>query len=372
LLHGAAGADLAIVEGVMGLFDGAVGRGSFASTAHVAALIAAPIILVVDCAAQGHSIAALVHGFATYDPATRIGGVVLNRVGSARHEQVLREAVASTGVPVLGAIRRSDSLRTPSRHLGLIPAAERSIEARATVDALAAAMADSLDLDAIRALAASAPPLAGDAWDPYTEIGEPVSRSPRVAIAGGAAFTFCYAETAELLSAAGAEVITVDPLADERLPEATAALVLGGGFPEVYAAKLSENAALRAEIAALATAGAPITAECAGLLYLARSLDGAPMCGVLPADAEMTPALTLGYREAVAAGDSVLADAGTRVRGHEFHRTACTPSAGATPAWQWAPGAGEGFVQHNVHASYLHLHWAGHPRIASRVVARCA
>jgi cobyrinic acid a,c-diamide synthase len=384
-LHGAltpTPADIAIVEGVMGLYDGASGvaapsgsawtpeaLGGFASTAHVAGLLHAPVILVIDAAAQGQSIAALVHGFASYDPSVRLGGVILNRVGSPRHEQLLRDAVASVGLPVLGAVYRHESLATPSRHLGLIPAAERSAEARATVDALAAAMTSSLDLDAILALARAAPVLP----DTFGGPPPPTTVNPprvRVAVAGGAAFTFGYAETAELLVAAGAEVVTVDPLHDEHLPDGTQALVIGGGFPEVYAGKLSENEQLRTEVAALARGGAPIVAECAGLLYLANTLDGAPMCGVLPIDAQLTPQLTLGYRAAVAVSDSVLATAGTRVHGHEFHRTICTPSAGVMPAWQWNAGAPEGFVQANVHASYLHLHWAGYPQIAHRIVDR--
>jgi cobyrinic acid a,c-diamide synthase len=195
---------------------------------------------------------------------------------------------------------------------------------------------------------------------------------PRIAVAGGPAFTFGYAENAELLAAAGAEVVTVDPLHDEALPEGTAGLVVGGGFPEVYAAELSANAALRAQVAALAARGGPVAAECAGLLYLSRSLDGLPMCGVVDADAVMSPRLTLGYRAAVAVGDSVLAAAGTRVRGHEFHRTVTDPPAGTPGAWQWSAGGPEGFAAGSVHASYLHLHWAGSPGLAQRFVAACA
>lgn len=168
-------------------------------------------------------------------------------------------------------------------------------------------------------------------------------------------------------------MVPFDPLRDGQLPESTGALVIGGGFPEVYAPELSANAALRAEVAALAAAGAPVAAECAGLLYLARELDGAPMCGVLDASARMTERLTLGYRDAVAVGDSVLAPAGTRVSGHEFHRTRLEPGAGADPAWGVVrPGRPrtEGFVQGGVHASYLHVHWAALPTAASRLVAR--
>jgi cobyrinic acid a,c-diamide synthase len=202
---------------------------------------------------------------------------------------------------------------------------------------------------------------------------------PRIAVAAGPAFTFGYAEHPELLAAAGAEVVTFDPVRDEALPPDVDGLVIGGGFPEEHAAALSANAPLRAQVAALARAGAPVIAECAGLLYLARSLDGHPMCGVLGADAVMTGRLTLGYRDAVAAATSPLAVAGTRVHGHEFHRTAVQPAAGAPGrdpadgrAWHWRlPGGpvAEGFVRGQVHASYLHTHWNGIPGAAGRLAA---
>ena len=367
-------ADVAVIEGVMGLFDGATHpsvEAGFASTAHVAAVLRAPVVLVVDASAQARSVAALVHGFATFDPAVRLGGVVLNRVGSDRHEAILREALGAAGVPVLGAIRRLEQLHTPARHLGLIPAAERSAEAVITVRRLGEVVAAGVDLAAVLALARSAPPLDAPVWDPSAEVTASAAR-PRIALAGGAAFTFGYAENAELLSAAGAEVVTVDPLRDEALPPGTDGLVLGGGFPEVYAAELSANKSLRNDVAALAARGAPIAAECAGLLYLARELDGLPMCGVLDATTAMTPRLTLGYRSAVAPADSVLGAAGTRVRGHEFHRTRSDPPAGTTPAWQWSATGPEGFVQGGVHASYLHLNWAGSPGLAERFVRVCA
>jgi cobyrinic acid a,c-diamide synthase len=192
-----------------------------------------------------------------------------------------------------------------------------------------------------------------------------------VAVAGGAAFSFSYAETAELLAAAGAEVARVDPLRDEALPPGTAALVLGGGFPEVHVADLAANERLRADVARLARAGGPVIAECAGLLYLARELDGQPMCGVLDTTAGMTTRLTLGYRDATAVADSVVAPAGATVRGHEFHRTAVDPPHSPDPAWL-VGGQPEGFVRGSVHASYLHLHWAGYPQLARRVVEAAA
>ena len=360
LLHGARGADVAVVEGVMGLYDGR-GATDEGSTAHVARLLDAPVVLVVDASSQSRSVAALVHGFASYDPRVRLGGVVLNRVGSDRHEALLREALAGS-VPVLGVLRRDAGIEVPSRHLGLVPAAERAPEAVAVVQRLGELLTASCDLDALLALARSAGELDAQPWQP--PVVERSSR-PVVAVLGGPAFTFSYAETAELLTAAGADVVVVDPLRDAHLPERTAGLVVGGGFPEVHAAELSANASLRAEVAALAASGAPVSAECAGLLYLCEELDGLPMCGVLPARGRMTPSLVLGYRETKAAAPSWLGDA--PVVGHEFHRTVVEPRGGAQPAW----ATGEGHVAGGVHASYLHLHWAGVDGVAERFVDAC-
>ncbi|MFI2349256.1 cobyrinate a,c-diamide synthase [Streptomyces sp. NPDC019443] len=377
--HGAAGCDLAVVEGVMGLYDGAAGAGELASTAQVAKLLRAPVVLVVDASSQSRSVAALVHGFASWDPQVRIGGVILNKVGSDRHEELLREALEESGVPVLGVLRRAPAVSTPSRHLGLVPVAERRGDAVDAVAAMAEQVRRGCDLEGLLGLARSAPRLDGAAWDPEAACGEPFptgtspAQRPLVAVAGGPAFTFSYAEHTELLTAVGADVVTFDPLRDEQLPDGTSGLVIGGGFPEVYAPELSANEPLRKDVAELAHSGAPVAAECAGLLYLARSLDGQPMCGVLDAEARMADRLTLGYREAVAVGDSVLASAGTRMRGHEFHRTVVEPAAGAAPAWGMhrPERRVEGFVQQGVHASYLHTHWASGPGIARRFVERC-
>ncbi|MFK0138322.1 cobyrinate a,c-diamide synthase [Streptomyces murinus] len=380
-LHGARGCDIAVVEGVMGLYDGAAGEGELASTAQVAKLLGAPVVLVVDASAQSRSVAALVHGFVSWDPQVRIGGVILNKVGSARHEELLREALDSVGVPVLGALRRARPVETPSRHLGLVPVAERRALAVSAAAEMAELVSRGCDLPALEALARTAGAVPGGAapWTPDlspTHDDPPASAEgprPRVAVAGGPAFTFSYAEHTELLTAAGAEVVIFDPLRDEELPEGTAGLVIGGGFPEVYAAELSANEPLRKAVAELALSGAPVAAECAGLLYLCRELDGSPMCGVLDATARMAQRLTLGYRDAVAVGDSVLAAAGARMRGHEFHRTVVEPGAGAAPAWgiRGRERRVEGFVQRGVHASYLHTHWASEPGVARRFVERC-
>lgn len=386
-LHGARGCDIAVVEGVMGLYDGAAGQGELASTAQVAKLLRAPVVLVVDASSQSRSVAALVHGFVSWDPEVRVGGVILNKVASDRHEVLLRQALESVGVPVLGVLRRAPQVDTPSRHLGLVPVAERRGAAVEAVAAMGAQVEAGCDLEALVALARGAGTLSCAAWDaagavaaapsvpaPAPGAAGPGHGSPvRVAVAGGSAFTFSYAEHAELLTAAGAEVVPFDPLRDEELPEGTRGLVVGGGFPEVYAAELSANEPLRKAVGDLARAGAPVAAECAGLLYLCRELDGKPMCGVLEASARMSGRLTLGYRDAVAVTDSVLAGAGERMRGHEFHRTVVEPGAGAAPAWglRGPERRLEGFVQDNVHASYVHTHWAAAPGAARRFVERC-
>ncbi|WP_214405154.1 cobyrinate a,c-diamide synthase [Pseudonocardia lacus] len=363
--HGAAGTDVAVVEGVMGLFDGRVRDGA-GSTAQVAGLLRAPVLLVVDCRGQSRSLAALLHGFRSFDPDVRVAGVVLNRVGSPRHEDVLRAAADEVGMPVLGALPRRDALAVPSRHLGLVTAAEHGSAATAAVDAMADLVAEHVDLDAVVALASPLPP--GPSWEPAVPAGPAV----RVAVFGGAAFTFGYAEHVELLAAAGAEVVVVDPLRDERLPADTSALVLPGGFPEEHVAALGANGPLLAAVREVASAGAPVHAECGGLLYLCADLDGVPMAGVLPARAAMTGRLTLGYRDAVALSDSPLFPVGSRVSGHEFHRCAVVEPAGPAPAWGWRGGAPEGWVRGRVHASFLHTHPAGNPDAVARFVGVAA
>ncbi|MFC7384636.1 cobyrinate a,c-diamide synthase [Sphaerisporangium rhizosphaerae] len=432
LLHGAAGADIAVIEGVMGLFDGSatpgagpatpgagtatatgtgvgtatgVGTGAgagmgagmgmgagtdlttgvgggtgavavagadtdLASTAHVARLLDAPVVLVVDVSGQGRSVAALVHGFMSYDTRVRVGGVVLNRVGSPRHERICRDALAETGVEVFGAIPRTGVVATPARHLGLIPPAERAGAATEAVAAMGELVAATCDLAALVRLAHTAPRLTASPWNPHEVMrGQDGAPAPEVvvAVAGGKAFTFGYAEQAELVQAAGGIVVPFDPLRDERLPAGTRAALMPGGFPEVYAAELSANEPLRRAISAFA---GPIVAECAGLLYLCRELDGRPMCGLVDATAAMTDRLTLGYRAAVAVRDSVVTREGERYRGHEFHRTRITPAAGAArePLFRWRGGA-DGYGGPRLAASYLHLHWAGTPYLAARLVA---
>lgn len=385
LLHGAAGAGVAVIEGVMGLYDGKLGTDGFASTAHVAALTAAPVVLVIDVARLSRTAAAIAAGLAAFDAAVRVAGVILNRAGSAGNDAEITRGLARAGLPVLGALPHDEALSVPSRHLGLVPAAERGGSA-ATIARLGEQVARHLDLDALLDVARRAPDLEASPWDPRREVRppgrDPVPPAPPrdlrppamamtgrtrpvIAMAGGRAFTFRYAETGELLQAAGCDVVTFDPLTDKALPAGTAGIYLGGGFPEVHAAELAANRPLLEDLRAAVAAGIPVAAECAGLLYLARSLDGSPMTAAVPADAAMTGRLTLRYPEATAACDSLLTRAGERVTGHEFHRTQTVPAAGARPAWE-IDGSQSGFTTATLHASYLHVHWAGHPKLAQR------
>lgn len=390
--HGAAGADIAVIEGVMGLFDGASGRGELASTAHVAKLLGAPVLLVLDAASMARSAAAMVHGFRTFDPDLDIAGVIVNKVGSDHHVDLLREAIEPLGVPVVGALRRDDRVTAPERHLGLVPAVEREQRTRDAIDALREAVLARVDLDAVVALARAAPPLAGEAWSARGSLAQvlagaseglaaasglpedtPAPTAGTIAIARGPAFSFHYEENLELLRAAGATLAPFDPMTDTALPEGAGALILAGGFPEVFGAELSANAPLREEVAAFARAGRPVLAECGGLLYLCEELDGLAMCGVLPARGRMAGRLSIGYRDAVAQAASALWPAGERVRGHEFHYSAVAGDADA--AWQLTARGRmrpEGFVFGGVHASYLHVHWAAFPQAARRLVAAAA
>ncbi|CAM3651938.1 cobyrinate a,c-diamide synthase [Nocardioides zeicaulis] len=388
LLHGAAGADLAVIEGVMGLYDGQIGGDGFASTAHVASLTRTPVVLVVDISSASRTIAATIHGLRTWArPPVDVVGVVLNKAGSARHAD---EVVRSIGdmLPVLGVLQRDDGIEAPSRHLGLVPAAERG-DAAAALDRLAAQVAEKVDLEAVVRLARSAPDLDATPWDPgvvqWQSVVEPhpgqrpatglPGQGARIAVAGGRAFTFRYAETTELLEAAGAEVVEFDPLTDTRLPEGTTGLYLGGGFPEMHAADLGANERLRRDIRTSIARGLPTVAECAGLLYLCESVQGpdgpaVPMVGAIDATAAMAPRLTLSYRTATAPADDLLSRKGEQVTGHEFHRTHLTRASTGHPAWHLPDAAG--VATPSLHASYLHTHWAGHPHLAARFVAAAA
>jgi cobyrinic acid a,c-diamide synthase len=368
--HGASGAQLSVIEGAMGLFDSLTGQPEIDGTAAVAATLRAPVVLVVDVAAMGHSLAALVHGFRMFDEMVHLGGVILNRVASPRHEQMLRTALDDIGMPVLGALRRGDLPNVlPARAHGPVPVAHRTVEANRAVRRLGEAVIGGLDLERLMALANAAPTLPGPFWTPSDAVGgEAGGQRPIIALAGGPGAPYTYVETAELLTAAGADVAVVDPLRDEALPAGTRALVVGAGLPEGYAEELSANRRLCNVVAKFAHDGWPVVAEGVALPWLGRDFDGRPMCAVLDASAVTGDQTVAGYREATAPTNSLLAPAGARITGYKQHRAIVSPRAGSVPAWTWAGGNPEGFVWRQVHASQLGLHWAAAPEIAKRVV----
>lgn len=367
-------ADIAIIEGVMGLFDGRLGQRGAGSAAHIAALTATPVILCADASHTSRTIAATVAGIASWDRRVRIAGVIFNKVSSPRQQTEIADAMSRVPVPVLGFIPKDPNAQTPSRHLGLVPIKER-MEAAESLACFADLVVNRVDLDALQAIAATAPELVAEAWEPTAQVHPASDLEPVVALAGGKAFTFRYAETEELLRAGGCRVVEFDPTRDTALPEGTCGLYLGGGFPEVHAEQIGGNHQLLAAVREAVHRGVPTVAECAGLLYLAQTLDGRAMTSALPIQAAMSPRLTMGYRWATAPGDTLLAAAGTSVVGHEFHRTTVSGPSELDPAWEFggltsdgvsADPAGRG--RPSVHASYLHTHWAGYPTLAQHFI----
>lgn len=370
-----AGMDVAIIEGVMGLFDG--GSGGVASTASVARLLKAPVVLVVNARSAGESVAAVVLGFKLYDPQVCLAGVILNQVGSDSHQLMVTEAVERIGVKVLGVIRRNDQLKVPERHLGLLPVTEN--EATPVLDKIHAAIAGQLDIPALLELAATAVELSIPASP-----GLPVRRRARIGVAQDEAFSFYYPESLRVLEEMGAELIAFSPLRDSELPMVDGVL-FGGGFPEMFLARLADNHSLLDSIRKAAERGVPMVAECGGYMYLCRevqSFDGRiySMVGLIPEICRMENRLqAIGYVEATACIDNVLCRAGDVLRGHEFHFSrmeAAEKEVQVQPAFQirkkrtGATTLG-GYANEHLVASYLHIHFAGNPEAARRFVDCC-
>ncbi|MFZ5480795.1 MAG: cobyrinate a,c-diamide synthase [Myxococcota bacterium] len=358
--RGAKGGDIALIEGVMGLFDGRSPTSLEGSAAELATWLGAPVLAVVDASGMARTAAAVVHGLATYRPEVRVAGVVFNR---APHGKLLREAMAAPPLercPMLGALPVRDDLAVPERHLGLVSA---EVAGRPTwVTELAAWAGEHLDLDGIIALAA--PVSVG-------EVPAAGETRARIGIARDAAFHFYYDDNLDLLREAGAELVAFSPLADATLPDVDG-LYIGGGYPEAHREALSANVAMRAAIRAFA---GPIYAECGGLMYLGEALDDAPMCRVLPVRTRMTGKLrTLGYREVTTTADTPLGPAGTTFRGHEFHYSELADTPDVSPVYRMVGrfGAGvEGWARGRVLGSYVHAHFGSNPSLATNLVDAC-
>jgi cobyrinic acid a,c-diamide synthase len=362
------GADIALIEGAMGLFDGASASSNEGSSSEIARWLEAPVLLVIDASGMARSVAALVHGFASFDPALHVAGVIGNRVGSEGHLALLREACPL----VVGGMIHARSERFPSRHLGL-HAADDIADAQLTT--WSERLLAHTDLDAILALARKAPALA-----PRARVTRAQSRRCRIGIARDAAFSFYYPYNLRLLEQYGAELVPFSPIADAALPEVDG-IYVGGGYPELHAAALAANHGLRREVQALAQRGRPIYGECAGLMWLSDAivtLDGArhEMLGLIPGAAIMQDRLgALGYVEVETTRDTLLGQAGQRFRGHQFRysrfESDVPPRRYRLRVRRNGQLSDEGYGADNVLASYVHAHWASNPALAEAFVRAC-
>ncbi|GAB4177357.1 MAG: cobyrinate a,c-diamide synthase [Geothermobacteraceae bacterium] len=377
--RGCSGAELAVVEGVMGLFDGASGDSDEGSTAEIARWLSGRILLVVDARSQARSAAALVKGFVDFDARLEFAGVVFNRVGSARHEELLRQAVASTpGLPpVLGCLPRESGIELPERHLGLVTAADGAVDYQALADLVEA----HLDIDALfenlhRRENDSAARTPGRQEGSLPDTGPSPQAKVCIGVARDTAFCFCYPENLERLEAAGARLVFFSPLTDS-LPEQIDGLYLPGGYPELHIGQLAANRVLLEDVRERVEAGLPVYAECGGLLLLCAGLEGHRLSGVFPAEARMLARRkALGYREVTMTAGTPLGPAGTKARGHEFHYSELDMPPGIERAYRLARKGGadlgvEGFRYKNVLASYVHLHFGSNPRLAENFVSFC-
>lgn len=375
-------ADIAIIEGVMGLFDGRKHTRDRASTAEVARLLNAPVLLVIDVSHMGQSVAALVDGFRNLDPRVQVAGVILNKVASADHEATLRQAIAEwTGTPVLGAIRRDTSLVLPARHLGLVPAPETTVE----VQTLGDVIKRSVDIDGIVHLAQSAGPLPELITDtsvqegfsfPFLQAVSPI----RIGLALDAAFSFYYPETLETFAKMGVEIIPFSPLKDSSPPDEADLLYFGGGFPEVFAGQLAENHTMLTAVRSAVRRGVLVYAECGGYMYLGKCCIDVNnvhhrLLGVLPYTFQMgTERAQLGYRELTTVCDTIIGPAGTHLRGHEFHWSHIVDPLSREHAAYRLEGREntlEGYANKTILASYVHVPLAANPDVMTRLIQNC-
>jgi cobyrinic acid a,c-diamide synthase len=380
-VRASADADIAVIEGMMGLFDSATPTSDEGSTAQIAKWLDAPVILVTDASGVARTIAAVATGFARFDPAVRVAGMICNRVGGRGHLDLLRDAQPE--VPIVGGFPASADLAFPERHLGLLMADESNVPQR-LIDGWSQLATEWLDLDAIVEIARSAPALEVDRASDLRKIDSSSSPRCRIGVAYDAAFHFYYEDNLNRLRSHGAEIVNFSPIRDRELPEVDG-LYFGGGYPEAFARELSSNTAMLAAIRRFAVSGGMIYAECGGLMYLTdtiRTLDGArwPLAAIVPGVAVMSEKLqAIGYVEIETRADSILGPAQTRFRGHQFrHSTLEGADRGnridhiynVAPRWGGAQFA-EGYRVGNVLASYVHAHWASNPAVAKALIDAC-
>jgi cobyrinic acid a,c-diamide synthase len=381
-LNGSEEADISVIEGVMGLYDGKDPLSNRGSTAEIAALLECPVLLVVNAQSMARSAAAIVKGFQLFDERVSIVGVIVNKCGSPGHYQLVKAAIEQEcGIPVVGWLGRDERLAIPERHLGLVPAIERG-ELNPLFEHAADIVEANVDVDAVMALAHISPELT---WPEQRLLGRPPytvnEGKPLIAVAKDAAFNFYYPENLELLQQYGADLAYFSPLAGQPIPLNADGLYIGGGFPEEFAAELAAHEHIKADLRSRAAAGLPVFAECGGYMYLCRSITDRggrthEMAGLIPADIHMRQKLSaLGYREARALADCLLLHEGEVIRGHEFHYSALTAHSDPYPyayETKGLRGAGpEGYRKANILAGYTHVHFASLPKAAERLVERC-
>ncbi len=363
------GADISVVEGVMGLHDGGEN-----STAELAKILHAPVVLIIDAKSTGESAAATALGFREYDHDVDLRGVILNRLGSENHRRLITDAMKRTGITVFGAIKRDDRFQIPERYLGLLPATEAH---GLNFDEVVEIIEKSLDLDALLKLAGSAPEL-----DVPSLLSHGTRKRATIAVARDEAFSFYYPESLAELERASAELVFFSPLNDPDLPNCSG-LIFGGGFPEKFAERLAANETMKRAVAAVAKRGMPIYAVCGGYMYLTLEIGDFggriyPMVGLIPAICRMNESLqTVGYIEAALLRNTFLGPQGTVVRAHEFHFSSVQDEKKGAPAWEIqkkSTGAHyrAGYADTNILASYLHIHFAGNPQLAQNFVDACA
>jgi cobyrinic acid a,c-diamide synthase len=375
---GAAGVEVSVVEGMMGLFDGVDGKSDAGSTAEIAKCLDLPVILVVDASAIARSAAALVHGFETFDPAVKVVGVIFNKVGGPAHYQMLKDALTSNvkAVP-LGYLPSDERIRIPERYLGLMTAGE-NVFPDSALSLLGELAEGSIDLDQLLQVANSVPALRQAAPRNHAESAAAV-HSIRLGVARDKAFCFYYEDNLDCLRKAGAEIVDFSPLEDPSLPAALDGLYFGGGYPELFARQLSANGQMLVSMRQAAHEGLPIYAECGGLMYLAKEIvtkDGAsfPMAGILPFGVQMTERLVnFGYNEVSFARDCPLGPSGKKARGHSFHCSTIIETSPIERVYKTRNSMTgreepEGFSIGNILASYIHLHFLSSPGLADAFV----
>lgn len=374
--HAMTGKDMAVIEGVMGLYDGHAANDETGSTAELAKILGVPVFLILDSSKASRSHAAIVAGFRSFDPYLNIAGVILNEIGSERHLHLCKEPIEHyTGIPVVGYLPRRADLSIPERHLGLVPTAERPAAAD-FLDKLISQCEATLDIETILKISQSAE-LPRTVSTLFPEIKQTPVLS--IGIARDRAFSFYYQDSLDILESWGCELVEFSPLSDTTLPEDISGLYIGGGFPEVYARQLAHNVSMKKSIAQAASRGMPIFAECGGLMYLCKSirdLEGLEhtMAGVIPAGTQIdVPRLSLGYRTVCALNDNLLLKKGETARGHEFHWSQLSAGSMSPNAFKLTESQGkEGFIVNNTLASYIHLHMAAKPGMAQHFIEYCS